>query len=876
MLVSRKAILPFLFACCNSLFAQNIQNPVLTRVADAGVMKYNGKYYLGGVRTNGDFYVSEDLAHWSKPIHVVSMNNDWSQNTGADNSQIHANDMLYLNGQFHLYWSVNYWGKDKHAVHIVHAQSQHVLGPYVEPDKKSWMDNRIDPKLFKDDDGQLYMYMVRFTDGNTIWARKMKNPSQFAGDPVCLFASLPNTWETIDNRVAEGPWVIKYRQRYYMMYNANHTSTHWGNYQLGVAEADSPLSFQNGNKYSYPVVESNQSILEENYVDVLRYDGKYNPFFAYTETKPLGGWTLPVYKDSDWKQGEGGFAAEEIAGSTTRKFGTKWDSSFLWLRKNFTAQQTRNLALRVLHTGDTKVYLNGLLIYEKGGSNYCIVNLEPKQCAILKEGNNLLAIETQRGHSPFFDVSLFDMRNDKADDILMTPGQPNILRGPNGFEWWLVYMANKNNDQRGQYINRVQFFDKTMYVDGITGPQTAGYHPTPSLPTFSMNMETTSFGVLKQLKPSNAYLFETAIKTTRNAGVVAWWQDENHYARVGLDAGSQCWYLQTCMGGSKSTQTFPLPTDFRWGVYHHFRVERNMGILKVWLDEIPTPQKHLFSDIIPALTPGVPGVFDESGNATFEGVTYTIGFDDEEVALPAEREILKGELLCQYELSFQLSGLSEQSVSGSYPIYVDKDNYVKAFFNGSTRMFEVTAVKKGQSLWHKKYSLSCIQTVYPDVKYTDFIEKNYRFSSPCLIDTLYLNRHDADHKSTFVDDMFSLFTIEYLQEGKWLPIKNQLVEIAAHPAFNRLSVEPVKAEGIRFTNKNAEDIQRHIYKLRVHQQFKDSYNFRAVRRNDKLYLFVDGKEIDEIEIQYPASRIGLCTGKTPVTYNGILYYHIEK
>lgn len=191
-------------------------------------------------------------------------------------------------------------------------------------------------------------------------------------------------------------------------------------------------------------------------------------------------------------------------------------------------------------------------------------------------------------------------------------------------------------------------------------------------------------------------------------------------------------------------------------------------------------------------------------------------------------------------------------------------------------MFEVTAVKKGQSLWHKKYSLSCIQTVYPDVKYTDFIEKNYRFSSPCLIDTLYLNRHDADHKSTFVDDMFSLFTIEYLQEGKWLPIKNQLVEIAAHPAFNRLSVEPVKAEGIRFTNKNAEDIQRHIYKLRVHQQFKDSYNFRAVRRNDKLYLFVDGKEIDEIEIQYPASRIGLCTGKTPVTYNGILYYHIEK
>lgn len=43
---------------------QNIQNPVLPGVADAGVMKYNGKYYIGGVFTNGDFYVSDDLVHW--------------------------------------------------------------------------------------------------------------------------------------------------------------------------------------------------------------------------------------------------------------------------------------------------------------------------------------------------------------------------------------------------------------------------------------------------------------------------------------------------------------------------------------------------------------------------------------------------------------------------------------------------------------------------------------------------------------------------------------------------------------------------------------------------------------------------------------------
>ena len=103
----KKLLLPFAFACCSTLFAQNVQNPVLPGVADAGAMKYNGKYYIGGVFTNGDFYVSDDLVHWGKPIHVVDMDNDWSRGSGAGNDQIHANDMLYLNGDFHLYWSVN-------------------------------------------------------------------------------------------------------------------------------------------------------------------------------------------------------------------------------------------------------------------------------------------------------------------------------------------------------------------------------------------------------------------------------------------------------------------------------------------------------------------------------------------------------------------------------------------------------------------------------------------------------------------------------------------------------------------------------------------------------------------------------------------------
>ena len=49
MLVCKKLLLPFAFACCGALFAQNIQNPVLPGVADAGVMKYNGKYSINAM-----------------------------------------------------------------------------------------------------------------------------------------------------------------------------------------------------------------------------------------------------------------------------------------------------------------------------------------------------------------------------------------------------------------------------------------------------------------------------------------------------------------------------------------------------------------------------------------------------------------------------------------------------------------------------------------------------------------------------------------------------------------------------------------------------------------------------------------------------------
>lgn len=918
------------FVEISSLFSQNIQNPVLPHVADAGVIKYNGKYYIGGVFTDGSYYISDDLVKWTGPVHVLDMNNDWTTGTGAGNDQIHANDMLYLNGKFHLYWSVNYWGKDKHIVHIAHAEANDILGPYIEPVKSTWMDNRIDPKVFKDDDGELYMYMVRFTDGNTIWVRPMKDPSTFSGAPVYQFASLPQTWETMDNSVAEGPWVMKYRNRYYMMYNANHTGTEWGNYQLGVAEADSPTSFNNGTKYPYPLLLSNQTKVDEEYVDLLQFKKTYNPLFSYTTTLPQGDWKSPSFDDSAWQKGIGGFASEKIEGSTARKQGTVWNTETIYLRKSFTANKSEigNLALRVTHDGDTKIYLNGHLIYDKSGVDYKMINLSEKEKSALKDGDNCLAIESKSGKENYVNVSLFDMKRDKADDILFSPGQPNILRGLNGFEWWLIYMANKNKEVRSQYVNRIHFFDKTMHSDGITSSNTEGYFPKPTKPTygdtfdddkqsknkwlfsdkewivtngeFISNEQISQTAVLEKTFEATDYYFEAGVNTNDKAGVIAWWKDKDNWLKVGFDSSNKSWYYQMNVNGSIDTKSYLLPADFKFGVYHTITVQRNSQIFSINIDEIPSPQLPLIKTTI--LDKGVPGLFSEKGKSSFDGLIYTIGWDEFDThigswkdsqsgekaigkynvsgkgleVLDNKFQAFKGDFLSQYEFSTQITNTSDNGTVGIYPVFIDKDNYVKVVFDYNLQKLFVVTVTKGKIVSQNDYSLDKWQTLYADIKYTDFIEKGYSFDTPTWIDKIQLSRQAFYNEDFFVDNMFDKVSAEYLKDGEWYPFTNTKIGIAEHPAYNQMSFDKVKAEGLRFINKEAIDLNSYVYKIRVKEQFKDSYNLRCVKLKDTLLIFVDGKEVCRVKTSTTLAQVGLFSENCLPIYNGIIRYHIPE
>lgn len=902
----RTGIALLLCMAAMALQAQNIKNPVLPGVADAGVIKFNGKYYIGGVFTNGDFYTSRDLVNWEGRTHVFSMENDWIKGGNFGDNQIHANDIKYINGTFHLYWSVNYWGKDKHVVHIGHAVSENIVGPYREPVKDTWMDNRIDPHVFRDDDGKLYMYMVKFTDGNTIWARPMKDPYRFSGHPVYQFASLPKTWETMDNRVAEGPWVIKYRNQYYMLYNGNDTGPSIGNYQLGVAQADAPTSFNNGNKYPYPVMGSNQTPLEDAFPDLLCNTPGYRKLFSYTFDTPPEGWKKRSFDDTSWKKGAPGFASRKIENSSARPFGSEWKGERIYLRAHFSAnkKQTGNLALRMTHDGDTRVYLNGQLVYEKQGADYCILNLDERSAAALLEGDNLLAVESRSGRQNYINVSLFDTKNTQADDILFTPGQPNLLRGPNGFEWWLIYMANKNNERRSQYINRVHFFDKTLFVEGISAEKTSGYYPPPMPPTYSNRegeLRISTAGdtcMILKTEEATACLFEAGVNTSREAGLIACWQDADNWIKAGLRSQGNVWFWGECVDGNYTEHRFPLPSDFRFGVYHTIRLERNGTAYRVFIDEIPASGKSVFQTS--SALPSMPGLFAAEGESRFDGLVYTRGWDESDEAirgwgssssgtaaegactvLPAGLQVatdhfrvFKGDWLSQYEFSLQITNQANQGETGAYPIYVDEQNFVKATLDHGSHQLRVEVREKGKTVQQKTYSLENRKTLYADMKYTDFIEKGYTFSSPTLINAILLNRTVFDHPQQIAENMFDKVSVEYLWEDKWRTFSGTAAIDAQHPGLSRLDFPPVYAEALRFTNKQADDLQQYIYRIHVNQLFQASYNLRAVKTNNSLRLFIDGKEIDHIPVNLGKSQVGLFSTRRSSTFNGIMLYEI--
>jgi hypothetical protein len=799
-----------------------VPNPVLVpargNAADCGVMKFNGEYYIIGNSLAGDMFVSRDLAHWGNRTHVFSMHNNWTPGNTSGDGNINACDPSYYNGTFDLYWSVD--RGDQGVVQIGHAVADQPLGPYHEPETNHWFASRIDAHLFRDDDGRLIFYSVKFGGGNQIWAQPALDPSTLTGEARLLLSATPHSWELLDDSVNEGPFVFKYRGQYYLIYNANHTAK--GHYALGCAVASSPLGFSESSKYADPVVEK-------------------------------------------------GFPA--------------------------------------------------------------------------------------RGHR------------------LTSPGQPTVVRGPNGFEWWLVYFLEVDGARRQQAIDRVLFFDRELYVDGPTSAASKGYHPLPSQPAVldlfdgpdgsaladhwqpqagewsiqdktARQTQAVGRGInLLASSKATEYLAEVNVRlldgTGWEAGLMAYWRDSANWMSVTLDRPKGTWDVRRVENHMENVVRTPLPANFNFQAWHCIRAEKNGSDFEIRIDDRPAPGAT--SPITTAFKEvGVPGLLTDSARAEFDGFIYTIGWDETAAGVRnwgsginggaqtgawsvgaqgltqteavGTSRIFKGDPAEQYEFTAQLTqDVPAAPESGAHrmgmlAVYVDNQNYLQADIDLAHWELRVSGYKAGEALPVQTAALPR-RFPMPTSEQTPQLW-HYTTETP---GTNWAESGVSDGDWSIGPGAFGQTAAHTAWETSdlWLRRDFDLQEIPIGMARLRLRLQgeaEVYLNGVlamrrsghaagyeaqeileaaRATlRKGKNTVAIHAHKTEAGQAIDaglflariidtpGSVNLRAVKLRDRVILFVNGQELLEIAGGWPESQVGLVSEDLPCHFSGLTDFRI--
>lgn len=661
-------------ALLTATFVHAAPNPLLIHTGDVGVMEDRGEYYLMGVGTNGRMFHSSDLIDWRDVGKAFTMQNDWTSGSVTSDEFIHACDMNYINGVYHLYWSVNDATDIDHPITgIGHAVSSNPTGPYREPVPQHVFDHEIDPHLFRDDDGQYYFYTVQFRYGNEIWVQPMADPWTLVGKRRQLIFTRNESWERADPEgrflVNEGPDVFRYRDRYYMLYNVNHTDPHYGNYAMGCVEADSPTGFSNAGKYREPILRWNQEavLAARPLIQTARHEQPAT--WRFTESAPAADWFEQDFDDAEWQEGQSGFGWKHPTPPSLPGGGvanTPWGSHELWLRHRFTLDAAPGPGLRLLvhHDDGAEIWINGVPVYRdrQYKLGYGVYDFPTTAGMPLHVGENVIAVKAvDDTGSRYIDVGLIDFGEEPPVDWIFNCGQASVVPGPNGFEHWMTYFAINNGGFHHQCADRVMFNNRRLYIDGPTSKHTAGYHPAPAMPTFrdrfamdeprdkmarwqhlendgdwamvdgayDQRAHVPSARALAITQPGTNYRLRLSVKVNDvdkagRAGALACYIDEEHWLKIGLELGY--WNWQWRSGNEVQSARLPLPEGLLTDVWQPLEITREGGLFRVRLAGIPAPVQDVIET--PLTAPGRPGLYSEYTAAAFDGVHYTIGWDE--------------------------------------------------------------------------------------------------------------------------------------------------------------------------------------------------------------------------------------------------------
>lgn len=224
-------------------------NPIAAG-ADPFILAWEGKYYLystNAASTGFKVYESNDLSKWTDKGYCLKKG---EANSPAGSGGFWAPEVYSLDGQFYMFYVTD--------ENIGIAVSDSPLGPFTKySDGVVFKGTKaIDPHLFIDDDGQMYLYYVKFGGGNHIYGAKFDlKTCRVTAEKKLITAS--EAWEKQMDTIAEGPFMLKHNGTYYLTYSANHYKSQ--GYAVGCATSATPLG--NFEKCDYnPVLSKNENV----------------------------------------------------------------------------------------------------------------------------------------------------------------------------------------------------------------------------------------------------------------------------------------------------------------------------------------------------------------------------------------------------------------------------------------------------------------------------------------------------------------------------------------------------------------------------------------------------------------------------------------
>ena len=233
---------------------ETFTNPVLVG-ADPDILLHEGRYYLynrvpndpnstedaylyngsdrAGLDRAGDknaiFRVasSEDLVHWS-PYKTV-----FSRDSVLEGAFCMSPNVTEKDGWFYLFFAGGRF-RGEENFHIYCASSRSPEGPFTLKSTAPLHaeTEEIGGMPFQDDDGQVYLSLVRFDRGNHVWLQKVRLEDGVAvaeGDPAVPILSPREDYEVDEyGRIVEGAVFIRHKGLYYMIYADGSYLGHYG------------------------------------------------------------------------------------------------------------------------------------------------------------------------------------------------------------------------------------------------------------------------------------------------------------------------------------------------------------------------------------------------------------------------------------------------------------------------------------------------------------------------------------------------------------------------------------------------------------------------------------------------------------------------